>query len=113
MLAGFGGSHGLPRVVRMAGADVHRLDIGLAQHFVEIGVDGFNAGLFGVLPSEGLDNVAHRGEMHAVGMPQVSGHMCRLEMPPGADKADFQWLGHVTSVPMPGCPSRRDGQQGD
>ena len=44
MLAGLRRRNGLRSVVAVTGADVHRIDVGLRQHFAVVGEDGFDAG---------------------------------------------------------------------
>ena len=93
MLAGLRGGDGVGRVLRVAGADVHRIDVGIAEHVVEVRVDGVDAGVLRIRLGEGLDHVADRDHVYPVGMLQVRGHVCPCDAS-GAYHADFQWFGH-------------------
>ena len=88
MFAGFGGGYGVWRVLRVAGADVHRIDVGIAQHFVEVRVDGIDARVFRIRLRERFDHVADGDEVHPVGMLKIGGHVCSRDTP-GADHADL------------------------
>ena len=66
MFARLRGGNGNRRVGRVIGADVHRFDIGVAKHVIEVRVDGFDARVFRILPRERLHHVAYGRELHPV-----------------------------------------------
>ena len=94
VLAGFGGRNGLRRVVPVTRADVHGVDVRVAEHLVVVGVDGLHAGLLRVLLRKRSDDVAHGGEPHPVRIPEIGIHVA-VGDPARADEADFQWFRHV------------------
>ena len=71
MFAGFGAGNGQRCVRGVKGAVVHRIDIPLAQHPVEVRIDGFDPRFFGKRPGAILDEVANRRELHPTGVFQV------------------------------------------
>ena len=81
MFAGFGGGDGQRRVGVVGGADVDRLDVGIAQHFVDIQVDGVDAGFFRKLLGKRFNEVANGVELNPIGTFEVRGQVC-AGMPP-------------------------------
>ena len=75
MLAGLHRGDGAWHVCRVIRADVHRFDIGVAEHVVQIRVDGVDARVFRIVPRERLHHVAYGCETHPVGMREVGGHV--------------------------------------
>ena len=71
MFAGFGAGNGQWCVCRVKSAVVHRIYIGLAQHLVEVRVDGFNSSFLRKGPGAILNEVANRCDLHPIRMFQV------------------------------------------
>ena len=94
VLAGAGGRNRRGGMLIVAGADVHRIDVGVAQHVIEVRVDGFDARSLRVIPRRRFDDIAHGGEPHPVRMLQVRGHV-GVGNAPAAYHPDLQWLSHI------------------
>ena len=98
MFAGFSDGDSLGRMQVMTSANIYRINVGFAQHLVEVQINGIDARFPCVLLCERFNDVAYRCELHPIGMLQVSGHMS-IGDASGANKTDFQWFGYVPQLP--------------
>ena len=108
VFAGLCGGDGLRRMQIVPGADIDGIDVGPAQHVVEVQVDVIDAGPLGVVPCRGFDHVAHGRQAHPVRMLQVRGHV-PVGNASGADQTHLEWSGHDPSVSLLASAGSRDG----
>ena len=84
------------RVVR--GADVDRFDVGVAQHVMDIQVDGVDTCPSGVVSGGVFDDIAYGHQPDLVAMIEEGGQVSTGDAA-RADQADLQWFGHVSHLP--------------
>ena len=87
----------LRRMQVVAGADIDGIDVGPAQHVVQVQVDVIDAGSFGVVPYCRFDDIARGRETHAIRILQVRGQV-PIGNSSGAHQTHLEWFGHDPSV---------------
>ena len=108
VFAGLCGGDGLRRMQIVPGADIDGIDVGPAQHVIEVQVDVIDAGPLGVVPCRGFDHIAHGCQLHPIRMLQVRGHV-PVGNSSGAHQTHLEWSGHDPSVSLLALAASPDG----